>query len=100
MIKLMIINWLLVILKFSVHKISLYLKTLFKLHFITFQYQQEIVASGILRELFAAKLFKKKKNPFKNFIAKKSSYGLWRHLNKSEMTWDLKNLFKNPVHKV
>lgn len=31
------------------------------LHFITFQYPQEIIASGILRKLFAVKLFRKQK---------------------------------------
>ena len=34
------------------------------LHFITFQYPQEIIASSILRTLFAVKLFKKQKNKF------------------------------------
>ena len=45
------------------------------LHFITFQYLQEIIASSILRKLFAVKLFKSKKtNPFKKFIVKKFTW--------------------------
>ena len=46
------------------------------LHFITFQYPQEIIASGILRKLFAVKLFKKQNNKsFSKFYSQKVYMG-------------------------